>query len=193
MMTARIAPVSLPLSNEVAQRMARLIPAGLPPPQLYRIVARNARLWSFLVDSGLLGPAGLLDLQGLPRRLREIVLLRTCVANGCDYEFNLHVQTISQRMGLSRSEVEDLRSRKPDLTSWSRGERALMDLVDALVQRREVSEIEFRQACLDHSEEMLIEISLLVGLYTGVAMLVALARPGFDLYRSAQPIRATLT
>jgi 4-carboxymuconolactone decarboxylase len=37
----------------------------------------------------------------------------------------------------------------------------------------------------------LIEMTHLVGLYTGVAMIVALARPAFDRYRPGPPITTT--
>jgi hypothetical protein len=48
-----------------AQRMAKLIPTGLPPPQLYLTTARHAKLWAFMVDNGLIGPTGLMDLRNL--------------------------------------------------------------------------------------------------------------------------------
>ena len=51
------------------------------------------------IDSGWLGPTGLLDRRVLPARLRELLILRTCVAAGNDYEWQLHVNTISARMG----------------------------------------------------------------------------------------------
>ncbi len=170
--------------------MARLIPPGLPPPQLYLTTARHARLWAFLVDSGTIGPTGLMDLKRLPPRLRETVLLRTCVANGCDYEFNLHVQTISQRMGITPDLIDDIRQSDPASPDWSVAERAAIRLADALVLRRELTDKEFDglRAVLD--EETLIELTHLVGLYTGVAMMVALARPAFDLYRTEAPVLA---
>jgi hypothetical protein len=39
-------------------------------------------------------------------------------------------------------------------------------------------------------EATLIEITHLVGLYTGVAMMVALAKPNFDRYRGQEPVLA---
>ena len=186
----RIAPLATPLESADARRMAKLIPPGLPPPQLYLTTARHAKLWSFMVDSGMIGPTGLMDLQDLPKRLREVVLLRTCVATRCHYEFNLHVQTISERMGLTPILIDDIRQSVPGAVEWSTDELAAIRLVDALVSRREVSDEEFMAARAHFDDVRLIEITHLVGLYAGVAMMVALAKPSFDLYRSQEPVLA---
>ena len=39
--TPRIAPLADPLPPAVASRLARLLPPGLPAPQLFLTVARN--------------------------------------------------------------------------------------------------------------------------------------------------------
>lgn len=186
----RIAPLTTTLEGTDAQRMAKLIPPGLPPPQLYLTTARHAKLWAFMVDNGMIGPTGLMDLRHLAPRLRELVLLRTCVANRCHYEFNLHVQTISERMGLTPALIDDIRQTAPAAVDWSAAELAAIRLVDALVSRREVSDEEFDAARMHFDEATLIEITHLVGLYTGVAMMVALAKPNFDRYRGQEPVLA---
>ena len=68
MSTPRINPVTEPLTGPLAEQMARLIPAGMAAPQLFLSVARNAGLFGFLVDSGLIGPTGLLDRRILADR-----------------------------------------------------------------------------------------------------------------------------
>jgi hypothetical protein len=93
-----------PMPPEVQRRMARLLPPGMLPPNLFPAVARNQGLVGQLVDSGLLGPTGLLDGR---RLLREAIMLRTCVATGNRYEWRLHVGTISARMGLTSAQIDD--------------------------------------------------------------------------------------
>jgi len=186
----RIAPVAEPLPPALAAAMARLLRPGLPPPKLFLTVARNEGLFRFLVDSGLLGPTGLLDRGAIERPLRECVILRTCVAAGNDYEFNLHLQTISQRMGLSPEQIVDLRRARPEPARWSPQQLAAMQLVDDLVPGLQVSDATYAQCRAVFDEPQLLELTQLVGLYTGVAMLVALARPGFDAYRPDEPVRA---
>lgn len=178
----RIAPLGPPYPAAVAERFARLLPPGLTPPNLFATVARNEGLFCHLVDSGWLGPTGLLDRHVLPSRLRELVILRTCVAAGNDYEWRLHVHTISARMGLTDEEIDDTRREVPQAAAWSPAERAAMQLVDALVRRLAVDDALYTVLCEHFDEATLIELTQLVGLYTGVAMLVALARPAPDGY-----------
>lgn len=188
MPATRILPVPEPLEPPLAAHMAKLLPAGMPAPQLFLSVARNAGLFGFLVDSGLIGPTGLLDRRVLAKDLRETIILRTCVATNNDYEFNLHVQTISARMGLSPAQIADVRAVQPSADHWPPHLLAAMLLVDALVRRLQLGDEEFAQVRAHFSEEALIEMTQLTGLYTGVAMLVALIRPQMDSY--GQPRRA---
>lgn len=112
--TPRITPRPKPLPPDLAERMARLVPAGMAPPQIFLTVARHGELFKEMVDSGWLGPTGLADRRRLAPALREAVILRTCATARCGYEFNLHEQTISRRMGLSDAQIADLRAPHPD-------------------------------------------------------------------------------
>lgn len=188
--TSRLEPAGEPISPSLAAAMSRLLPAGMKPPNLFLAVARNEGLFCHLVDTGLLGPTGLLDRHVLPGPLRECVILRTCVATDNDYEFNLHVQTISERMGLSWAQIVDVRREQPQEGLWSAAQLAAMELVDALIPGLRVSDATYA-ACLRHLDEAaMIEITQLAGMYVAVAMQVALARPGFDRYRYPQPVLA---
>ena len=184
----RIEPAAWPASGALAQAMAKLLPPGMQPPQLFLTVARNEPLFRFMVDSGWIGPTGLFDRRSLPKALREAVILRTCVATRNDYEFNLHVQTISQRMGLSRAQVDDVRNPACDPSLWSGDLLAAIALADALV-RLDVDDATFARARGHFGEAALVEITQLAGLYVQVAMQVRLARPRFDAYRWREPVR----
>lgn len=191
MTTPRIAPLVEPLGEALASKMAKLIPQGMPAPQLFLSVARNESLFGFMVDSGLIGPTGLLDRRTLPRPIREAVILRTCVATQNDYEFNLHVQTISGRMGLTEEQIEDIKHPAINQHLWSAQQLASMQMVDALVNTLAIPDDVYANARLNFSDEELIDLTQLVGLYTGVAMLVGLIRPRFDRYRGGLIVRAT--
>ena len=186
---SRIAPAALPLTAPLDAAMARLVPPGMVPPQLFLAVARNEGLFRFLVDSRLIGPTGLLDRKVLEPALREAIVLRTCVATGNDYEFNLHVQTISERMGLAWAQIEDVRQPRPVPALWSARQLAALRLVDALVGRQGVDDATYTACREVFEEDELLEITQLAGLYVGVAMLVELVRPAFDRYRFAEPVR----
>lgn len=181
--TPRIAPQPLPLPPDLAARMARLLPAGMTPPQIFLTVARHGELFKEMVDSGLLGPTGLADRRRLAPLLREALILRTCAMARCDYEFNLHEQTISRRMGLSDAQIADLRAATPDAALWAPALRAALRLVDGLVARLDVDDATWAALREHYDEAALLEMTQLVGHYTGVAMLAALARPALDRYR----------
>jgi alkylhydroperoxidase family enzyme len=178
----RITPVDPKLAEPLKSKMAKIFPLPMPAPTLYRTVARNEALFMDLVDMRLIGPTGLLDRKTFEPALRELLILRTCVGTGNDYELNLHVTTISQMMGLSKAQIEDVRNEEVDPTLWSTRERALIGMVDALVAHLDVSQPVFEEARRHFSDSELIELTLIVGLYTSVAMLVALARPELDRY-----------
>lgn len=190
MTSQRIAPLQPPLPPGVAALMLKLIPPGMAPPQLFAAFAKNEGLFKFLVNAGVIGPTGLLDRRTLSRELRECLILRTCVAAGNDYEFNLHVQTISGRMGLTPTQIDDVRRPTPDPSLWPQSAICAMNLTDALVRRLSVSEEVYAQCRQHFDEAMLIEMTQLIGLYVGVAMQVALIRPRFDTYTSSEPILA---
>jgi alkylhydroperoxidase family enzyme len=184
----RIAPAVWPAQGPLAATMAKLLPPGMEPPKLFLTVARNEPLFRFLVDSGWIGATGLFDRRTLPKAVRECVILRTCVATRNDYEFNLHVQTISERMGLSREQIDDLRNPTCDAALWGEDFLALVPLIDALVAR-DVDDATFAAARRHFDDATLIEITQLAGLYVQVAMQVALSRPAFDAYRWSEPVR----
>ena len=183
----RIAPLEAPLPPAVAQRMSRLVPATTLAPTLFRAVARNEALFSFLVDSGWLGPTGLLDRRSLVPALREALVLRVCVATGNDYEWRLHVGTISRRMGLTEAQIADTRSATPAAGLWEEPAVAAMALADALVRTRSVDDALYARLRRSFDEATLIELTQLVGLYTGVAMMVGLVLPSDDAYAAPLP------
>jgi 4-carboxymuconolactone decarboxylase len=185
--TPRISPQPLPLPPDLAERMNRLLPAGMPPPQIFLTVARHADLFKEMVDTGFLGPTGLADRKRLAPALREAVILRTCAAARCDYEFNLHEQTISRRMGLSEAQIADLRRPVPDASLWTPQLLAALRLVDGLVQHLEVTDDNWTELRGHFDDAALIEVTQLVGHYIGVAMIAALARPALDSYRQPKP------
>ncbi len=187
----RIAPLPEPLDEPLASHMAKLLPKGMPAPQLFLSVARNSDMFAHMVESGLIGPTGLFDRRTMSKDLRETIILRTCVMARNDYEYNLHVQTISARMGLLDAQIADIRNPTLSPNLWSPRLLAAAALVDALVATLSVPDALYAQVRQQFSEEELIEITHLTGLYTGVAMLVGLIRPRFDQYRP--PVVSTLS
>jgi len=178
----RIEPVNVELQEPLKSKMAKIFPPELPAPNLYRSVARNESLFIDMIDMGFIGPTGLMDRGTIPSRIRELLILRTCVQARNDYEFNLHERTISQKMGLSKAEVEDLKNRCFDDNLWPDDEASLIAMTDELVQTTSVSDQVFERVSRHYSEAEIIEMVQLVGLYTSVAMMVSLIKPKLDPY-----------
>jgi hypothetical protein len=178
----RIEPVDVDLQEPLKSKMGNIFPSALPSPNLYRSVARNESLFIDMIDMGFIGPTGLMDRKTISPRLRELLILRTCTQTKNEYEFNLHERTISERMGLSIPEIEDLKNESIKETLWPREEASLIALTDELVKTTSVSDGVFERAVQNFSEADLIEMTQLVGLYTSVAMLVSLIRPETDPY-----------
>lgn len=178
----RIKPIDAKLREPLKSKMAKIFPPGKPSPNLYRSVARNESLFIDMIDMGFITPTGLMDRRTIPPRVRELLILRTCVRAGNDYEFNLHVKTISEKMGLNKLEIEGLRSPETDHELWPTADAALIAMVDELVQNISLSDELFVRLSNHFSEAELIEMVQLVGLYTTVAMMVDLIRPELDPY-----------
>ncbi len=86
---------------------------------------------------------------------------------------------------MSQAQIKDLAKETVSATLWTEAERAVIDLIDTLVKRLEVSDEVFAAAKAHLDDAELLEITHLVGLYTGVAMLVALIRPLYDQYQNS--------
>jgi 4-carboxymuconolactone decarboxylase len=114
----KISPLPLPLKEDIQNRMNKIFQSNLPSPNLYRIVAKNESLFNELVDTRFIGPTGLFDKKRLAPSLREKIILRTCVATNNWYEFALHEETISIKMGLDASQINDIKNRELNLQFW---------------------------------------------------------------------------
>jgi alkylhydroperoxidase family enzyme len=179
---SRIEPIDAKLQEPLKSKMAKIFPADKPSPNLYRGVARNESLFIDMIDMGVITSTGLMDRRTIPPRIRELLILRTCVQAGNDYEFNLHVRTISDKMGLDALETDELRKPDIDHELWPAAEAALIAMTDELVQNISLSDELFTRLSTHFSEAQLIEMVQLVGMYTMVAMMVDLIRPALDPY-----------
>lgn len=177
-----IAPLEIPLSEEIQEWMDQIFPKTLPSPNLYRIVAKNAPLFQELITTRFIGPTGVFDKGRMSPKLRELLILRTCRANDNLYEYTLHQGTISQKMGLTRQQIDDVWNPTVDPKLWETSELRLFDLIDCLIDKNDISDQLHGSLSEHYTESELIEIILLIGFYTSVSMLVQFAKPALDHY-----------
>jgi 4-carboxymuconolactone decarboxylase len=183
MQSERTAPVPIPLNEELQNIMNKIFPSYLPSPNLYRIVAKNEALLKELVETRFIGPTGLFDKKRIAALLREKIILRTCVATNNHYEFALHEETISLKMGVSISQINDIKNQVLNIEYWESKDIILFKLIDKLVKHISVSDEDFKTVSSYFEEAELIDIIHIIGLYTGVAMLVAFFKPSLDNYK----------
>lgn len=178
----RIKPLEIPIEQEIQGLMNRIFPKNIPSPNLYRIVAKNKNLFQYLIETKFLGKTGLYDSGRIKPDLREKIILRTCVCSKNRYEYLLHVKTISLKMGLNPKQLKDILRDTPSKDLWSSSEITLFELIDTLVKDIHVSNELFDKVKTYYKESEIIEIIMLIGFYTMVAMLVEVARPEPDDY-----------
>ena len=102
---SRIDPVQPPYPPEVAERLAAMMPPGVPPILLFRTFVRNLPMTTAL---GGWGGYELSKRLSLSLRDREIVIDRTCARCGCEYEWGVHVAFFAERAGLSAKQITSL-------------------------------------------------------------------------------------
>ncbi len=121
---SRIQPLRAPLPPAVRQRMESLLPPAMAAPELFRTVARNEGLFVSPRRQRLARARPACSTAALlPRPLRELLILRTCVAARNDYEWQLHVTTIAAAMGLSDPQIDDTRSPRAGRVALGAGRR----------------------------------------------------------------------
>ena len=171
-MPAFIEPLEPPYDAATTEQLDRLMGGSTRPPlKLFRTLAKHlplARAW------GTLG-AHNLSRGALPVRDRELIILRTCYLNGCEYEWGVHATIYAKAAGLS--EQQYLATARPDPASstWSAHDRDVLAFADALhASARLPLELCERLAAEWH-EAQFLEACEVAGFYHGVAYMANVA------------------
>ncbi len=122
----RLDPIDPPFSGDVSATLAGYPQRNGYVLKLFRVFANSLR---FLKK----GTLNLLDKDSpLTLRQRELVILRTCANNRCEYEWGVHVGAFAGAAGFDRAHSEDTARTRTDVSLWSAEEQLLLDAVDAL-------------------------------------------------------------
>ena len=159
MSPSRIPPLAEPWPGDVADELSAMMPPGVPPLALFRILARSPRILRKIRASNLL------DRGPLERRERELVILRTCARCRSEYEWGVHAAVFARRFGLSDAEIAgSLRADWRD-PLWSERDRLLIRLVDELHEQSTLCDELWQALRPLWSDEQLIEVIVLAGFY----------------------------
>ena len=161
----RIDPAAPPYAASIQARLDELVPAGMTPIWLFRVLARDERLFARSIG------AGLLDRGHVSLREREIVILRVCANHRSEYEWGVHVRVFSAKAGLSAEQVQATASAPASATCWSAREQLILRLCDELSTGTEATEPLWTALAAEFTAEALLEFLLLIGFYRTISIL----------------------
>jgi alkylhydroperoxidase family enzyme len=177
----RIAPLEPPYDAESADLLARMMPGGVPPIALFRLLARNRPLAE---AAHAMGRHQLSRSLTLGVRDREILIDRTTARCGADYEWGVHVAAYAGRAGLTPEQVTSLVSGASTDACWTdERDRALIDAADALHDAADVDGALWARLTTHLDDAQVLDLVVLCGFYHAVSYLARVARldpePGF--------------
>jgi alkylhydroperoxidase family enzyme len=103
----------------------------------------------------------------LPKRERELLILRTGYNCGSPYEWGQHVR-IAERAGISREEIMRVAA-GPEDQGWGAEDRTLLRAADELHEASKISDGTWADLARLYDDRGLLEIAMLVGHYHLVA------------------------
>ena len=166
-MTPRIDPVQPPYPPQVAERLAAMMPPGVPPILLFRTFVRNLPMTTAM--SGW-GGYELSRRLSLSMRDREIIIDRTCARCGCEYEWGVHVAFFAGRVGLSERQITSLTHGSASDPCWAdERDRLLIEAADALHDAADIGDDLWHRLAGLFSQEQLLDLLMLVGWYHAIS------------------------
>jgi alkylhydroperoxidase family enzyme len=172
-MSPRIAPAEPPYEAWAQEAFDRVMPPGAEPLLLFRVLARDRRLFERFMGGGLL------DRGHLSLRDRELVIDRVTARNGSEYEWGVHIAFFADRIGLSQAQRQAIVAGAPDSECWPARETLLLRLVDRIDAATRVEDTLWQAAVAEFGELACLEIILLCGFYRTVSLLTnTLELPG---------------
>ena len=158
----RITPAQAPHDPALQATLDHLTPPGVQPLVLFRTLARSPRLFQKFLAASLLDPGE------LSLREREIVILRTCALNGCEYEWGVHVTVFGPKAAFTPGQVAATADGSD--AGWSAGESALLAACDALHHTTRLDAPTWQQLREHYSDTQVLEIISLAGFYRTVCL-----------------------
>lgn len=156
------------LAPEDMNEQARELTVERGNLNVYRTMANAANVytgWMMAGRGGLTSPV-------VPRRLRELVTLRTAYLMDCAYELGQH-RDVAQTAGVSVAEINAVTTE----SDWQAGyfeatELAVLQLTTELVSTRAVAAPLFDQVRNALGPEATVEILLVISRYAGLALML---------------------
>lgn len=165
-MAARIAPAPQPYEPDMEETLAALMPAGVEPLVLFRMMARSPRLFRRFMAGGLL------DKGSISLRDREVAIARSCACCGGEYEWGVHIAISAEAVGFGPAEIAATAAEGADAACWSARERLIVRLVDQLHETSTVDDALWNELSREFEDEQILELIMLTGFYHMVSFIV---------------------
>jgi alkylhydroperoxidase family enzyme len=161
----RIAPAEPPYAPDVQARLDALMPPGVAPLLLFRVLARDLRLFQRFMGGGLL------DKGHLTLRQREIAIHRVTARCGAEYEWGVHAAFFAGRAGLDAAQLRSTVHGGPGDACWAPPDALLIRFCDALHAECTLDDALWAELTAAFSDEAILELLLLAGSYRTVSYL----------------------
>jgi alkylhydroperoxidase family enzyme len=168
----RVAPLAPPYDAETDELLKKMMPPGVAPLRLFLTAAKNPQLLKTMAANGALiyGRSSLAPLH------REIVIQRTCVNCGAEYEWGVHAAFFAERVGLTGEQLAATVHGDRSAACWSGVEALLIEFADRLHAQSAIDDALWARMTPHWSESQMLELAVLAGFYHSIAYLISVAR-----------------
>ena len=184
-MTTRIAPLAPPFDAATATLLRNMMSsADREPLKLFRTVARNPRLLRNFADNGKLVYNRDTDIAPLHR---ELVIQRTTARCGAEYEWGVHAYVFGKSVGLTGERQRATVEGAPSSACWTAEESLLIEFADSLHDGAAIPDALWERLRRHWSEEQILELAMLAGLYHAISFVINVARVEREEYAPRFP------
>ena len=149
-----------------AAAMEKMTAPGREPLALFTSVGKSPRAWDRFMGGSMASNSP------LSMRDREIIIDRTCARTGNEYEWGIHTKLLAGKAELTPEQVRSTFDGHADDGNWNEAEAALIASVDALLDRKKLSDAEFARLSAHFSTEQVLEVVQLIAFYHGITLIV---------------------
>ncbi len=172
--TPRIGALEPPHEPAVAAQLEKMMPPNVAPIALFRTVVKNLPMAEAMT---LWGGYELSRALSLSLRDREIVIDRTCVRCGCEYEWGVHVAFFAAKARLDPDQIGSLTHGDADDGCWAtERDRLLIRAVDALCDHRDIDDTLWAALRGEFDDREILDLTMLCGWYHAISFTARAAR-----------------
>ncbi len=161
----RIEPLDPPYAPETQTLFDLAMPPGMDPIALFRVMARNDRLFPRFMRSGVL------DEGPVPIRDRELVIHRTTARCRAEYEWGVHVNAFWRPLGMDEATLRATVEGEADDPAFDARQSVLVRLCDELHDTADLSDATWSALRVHFDEAQIQELVYTVGVYHTVSFL----------------------